>query len=859
MPHPPRRFDPAAHPETRDLPIVPYLPRIASLLEEQGAAVLVAEPGAGKSTLVPLSFLDRPRIAGTILVLEPRRIAAAGIAARMSELLGEPVGRRVGYRVRAEVRVSGATRIEVITEALLTRRIQHDPGLSGVGLVIFDEFHERSIHTDLGITLLQQVRELRGDLPVLVMSATIEGDRVAEFLGGAPVIPVPGRTFPVETHHRPMPSGKRFEDAFADTLRGILAEAEGDVLAFLPGAGEIRKTAERLGTVDPAGGGTLRVLPLHGMLGLDAQRIVLRPDPDGFRRVILATSVAETSITVPGIRIVVDSGFARLNRYHLRTGMDRLVTERESRSSADQRRGRAGRTAPGTAFRLWDDRLTLEASTPPEILRSDLSGLVLECAVWGAVAPGDLSWLDPPPVHAWEQARELLLLLGAVDRSGGATPLGFRMADLGLPPRLAAIVLAGAAGGSAALAAVCAAVLDGRDESGIGDDADLRVRLEALRTGRTAKPAWRERVLREASRLLRRIDGGRNASSGRSGAAGGARAGRLDRSPSATASRPLPPWSAAEEEGTGSLLLAGYPDRLAMRIDHGTFRFPSGRQAGIRGPLAGEEWIVAPDADAGAVRGFIHLAAPLSPAEADAAAGRLAVTERILRWEGLSARNVTVRRIGRIVLEEHPGGRPDADTVALGFCDRVRSEGLGILPRDEETSRFLARCRYLDANRERCRVPDGFPGWSDEALLAGLEGWLAPFLSAGKGPVIDAAGHRRALVSRLGGGDRAALDREAPESIRLPGETKRRITWNSGEEPYLAIRIQDAFGLRETPLVCGRPLVIRLLSPAMRPLQITSDLPGFWRNTWPQVRKEMRGRYPKHRWPEDPTASAPPG
>ncbi|MCX7039794.1 MAG: helicase-related protein, partial [Spirochaetes bacterium] len=473
------------------LPLVPFLPRISALLKAERALVLTAEPGAGKSTLVPPYLLDAPWLGGRkIVMLEPRRLAAAAVATRIAELLGEPIGRRAGYRVRGAARVGRETRIEVVTEALLTRSIQQDPLLGGVGLVIFDEFHERSLHVELALALALEVQRARPDLALLVMSATIETEPVARMLGGAepaPVLRCPGRMFPVQTRFLPIGGGTRggahgWEGGFADALGRLVDETEGDVLAFLPGAGEIRRVGARL---EAALAGRADVLPLHGAMSLEDQQRVVRPREAADaarRRVILATSIAETSLTVPGVRTVADSGWSRLACFHAPTGLDRLVTERTSESSADQRRGRAGRLGPGTCVRFRGESEKLVARPDPEILRSDLSGLVLECILWGAREPGALRWLDPPPASAWSRATETLLMLGLVS-GAGPTDLGRRVAALGLPPRLGVLALEGAARGEAALAAACAAVLLERDGSGVPGDPDFRLRLEMLRTG----------------------------------------------------------------------------------------------------------------------------------------------------------------------------------------------------------------------------------------------------------------------------------------------------------------------------------------------------------------------------------------
>ncbi len=551
------------------LPLVPFLPRISESLEHQRVLALTAEPGAGKSTLVPPYLMDAPWLAGrSIIMLEPRRLAAVAVSARIADLLGEPLGRRAGYTVRTASRVSRDTRILVVTEALLTRRIQEDPLLAGVGLVILDEFHERSIHADLALALALEVRRARGDLALLVMSATLDTESVAALLGSsgagpAPSLHCPGSLHPVDTRYQALGQAGRWEEGFADGTARLFEETEGDLLAFLPGAGEIRRVGARLTGLL---GGRAEVLPLHGTMRLEEQQRVIgrsmetaaaagRTDPMP-RRVILATSVAETSLTVPGIRTVADSGWARLSRFHPATGLDRLVTERVSASSADQRRGRAGRLGPGLCVRFWAESERLLSRPDPEILREDLSGLVLECALWGARSGADLRWLDPPPAAAWSQAAQILRMLDLLDDSG-PTDLGRTVAGLGLAPRLGVLVIRGAGRNMRVLAAACAAILEERDGSGAGGDPDFRVRLEMIRTGRGGADSWRRAVGLEMERILRR-----------SSRPGGSDT-RLDRRPGGAGGQPagLCVPGPDRSEGAGRVLPAGHgTGRAVSRI-----------------------------------------------------------------------------------------------------------------------------------------------------------------------------------------------------------------------------------------------------------------------------------------------------
>ncbi len=828
------------------LPLVPFLPRISELLERHRGLALTAEPGAGKSTLVPPFLLDEPWLGGkSVVMLEPRRLAAVAVANRIAELLGEQVGRRAGYRVRAAARVGRETRIEVVTEALLTRRIQEDPLLEGVGLVIVDEFHERSIHADLALALALEVRRARPDLALLAMSASLETEGVAALMGArtgepSPSLHCPGTLHPVRTIYRPNEGSGRWEESFADGIARLFDETEGGILAFLPGAGEIRMVGARLSA---ALGRRAEVLPLHGTLRLEEQRRVIEPDglrpgtPSASpapRRVILATSIAETSLTVPGITTVADAGWSRLSRLHPPTGLDRLVTERVSVSSAAQRRGRAGRLGPGLCVRFWPESERLLDRPDPEILRSELSGLVLECALWGARTPGELSWMDEPPAAGWAQAWESLRMLGLVDASG-PTSLGRTVAGLGLAPRLGVLVTRGAARGEAVLAAACAAILQERDGSGIVRDPDFRLRLELIRTGRGGGESWRRTVETEMGRILRRHRPAEGAAYG---------------------------WTVAQEHGVGALLAPAFPDRLARREPDGSYRLVTGRAARFpsAGPGSGARvaaasraagpWVVALDADPGETSGAIRLASPVDRETVDAVLALAAEESMEIRWEGLVPRAFIVRRSGRLVLTERPGAA-SAQQAAESFRLLLSKKGLGILPWNRQSTRLLARMRIF----ARAYPDAGLGGLSEEELVAGSGVWLAPFLKLTGGQVLGSSGLLAALHAMLGS-LKGRLQVEAPESIVLPTGGKRAVEYD-GAEPAVEARIQEVFGLAESPRVCGMPLTFRLLSPSQRPLQITRDLASFWRTTYADVRKEMRGRYPKHYWPENPLEAEP--
>jgi len=801
---------------------------------------LVAEPGAGKSTLVPPFLMDASWLKERrIIMLEPRRLAATAIASRIAELLGEETGQRAGFRVRTAQRVSRETRVEVVTEALLTRMIQQDPLLSGVGLVIIDEFHERSIHADLALALALEVRKARRDLALLVMSATLETEGVGGLLepnaeAESSALRCPGTAFAVQTRYAPV-SGRRWEEDFADGVVRLFDEGEGDLLAFVPGAAEIRRTGSRMAGLL---GARAEVLGLHGLMPLAEQRRVASGDLRGMqsagsrpRRIIVATSIAETSLTVPGIQTVADAGWSRISRFHPATGLDRLVTERVNQSSADQRRGRAGRLGPGLCVRFWGESETIPQRADPEILRSDLSGLVLECALWGAREPGALAWLDAPPAAAWSQAWEILRMLDLVN-DAGPTELGRRAAGLGLPPRLGVLVLRGAQRESLGLAAACAAFLEERDASGLSGDPDIRLRLELLREGQGLPEGWRRSVMTEMQRILRRVGG--------------------ESAPGT--------WTAEEEARVGNLIAYAFPDRIARREPDRTYRLVTGRAVTFRGGGPGGRqrvasraeapWIAAPDADAGETTGAIRLAAPVDRDVVDRVLASSTDERQEIRWEGLVPRTFLVRRAGRLSLAERPVS-PSPAEIAQSFRAHLARHGLGILPWNEASRSLLARIRFY----ARARPEAGLGDLGDETLAANAQTWLEPFLKLTGGHVLTADRLRVAVLGMLG--SRAGQFRaEVPESILLPSGGRRRIDY-AGGEPAVEARIQEVFGLAVSPRICGIPLIFRLLSPAHRLLQSTRDLAGFWATTYADVRKEMRGRYPKHFWPENPREAAP--
>jgi len=817
------------------LPVEEAIPAVRQALAHGGRAVLVAPPGAGKTTLVPLRLMDEPWLeGGRILMLEPRRLAARMAAQRMAFLAGEPVGGAIGYRVRGDSAVSSRTRVLVVTEGILTRMLQTDPTLEGVGLLVFDEFHERNIHSDLGLALALQSRSLlRPDLCLLVMSATLEIAPVARLLSDAPVIRSEGRQYPVEVRHRPPPRGVSPEDAVPRVILEALEEAPGDILVFLPGTGEIRRVAGALAGLDLPGSPLL--LPLFGALSREEQDRAILPDPAGRRRVVLSSAIAETSLTIEGVRVVVDAGLMRVPRFSPRTGMQRLETVRVSRASADQRRGRAGRTAPGTCYRLWSEteEAGLVPHTSPEIRDADLAPLALELAAWGARDPLELDWLDPPPAPAFARARELLEQLGAIDGTGVITFHGRAMAELGAHPRIAHLLLAGKAAGQAALACDLAALLSERDflrrRADAPADPDIRLRLEILRDAREGRGSRRSDV--DAGALRRIVE----------------EAAAWRRKLSTRA-------SGGEPAEVGGLLALAYPDRVAQQRkgSGGRFLLRNGRGARLArdSALVPEEYLVVAEVDAGAPEGRIHLAAPISESEVTSLLASDIVEEEDVAWDPPSGGVVAWRRVrlGAIILREARVSRPDRARAARLLLDLVREEGTGILPWTPDARAVQARILFLR------RLEPDWPDVSEPALAADPDRWLAPGLEAMARPVLPALDLATALRGLLDWRRLARLDSEAPTHLQVPSGSRIAIDYDDPDSPVLAVRIQEIFGLPDTPRIAtGRvPLTLHLLSPARRPVQVTRDLASFWERGYFEVRKDLRGRYPKHAWPDDP-------
>ena len=809
------------------LPIDAALPDLTGALRACNAAVLVAPPGAGKTTKVPLVLANEDWAKkGRILVLEPRRLAARAAAERMAKTLGERVGETVGLRVRFGSKVSRKTRIEIITEGILTRLILDDPMLDGVAAVLFDEFHERSLDADLGLALARDVQQgLREDLRILVMSATIDGARVAGLLGDASVIESEGRAFAVETRYAGRDTGP-IEPQIADTILRAMRAEPGSLLAFLPGAAEIRRTQTQLEGRTEAG---TEVVALYGALGGDEQDRAILPAPAGRRKIVLATSIAETSITIEGVRIVVDSGLARVPRYEPDVGVTRLETVRVSRAAADQRRGRAGRTEPGACYRLWDEPQTavLEPFARPEILAADLSSFALDLAAWGAAAE-KLAFLDPPPRPAFAEAKELLTELGAIDADGRITEEGNKLRQLPLPPRLARMVIDAAAEGSALQAAELAALIG---ERGLGgDDIDLRGRLNALHRDRSNRG-------RDARAMAQRW---------------------------AETATPSP--QGGGEMSVGALIALAYPERIAKNRGSGdrtssscAFLLMNGRGANVdaASPLAREPFLAVAELTGTAAQGRILSAAPIALAEIETHfAGRIESRDDVtFDAASGSLRGRRSRKLGAIALAEAPIAIEASEQTAKLLAEKIASTGIGRLPWSKAIKQWRDRVMFLRASEG-----DEWPDLSDTALAASASEWLAPSLadktSLGE---IGADELATALEALLPWPLKRRLDAEAPTHFEAPTGTQAPIDYEAEGGPKIAIRVQELFGVDRHPAIAGGriPLVIDLLSPAHRPVQTTRDLPGFWRGSYAAVRTEMRGRYPRHPWPDDPIAAAP--
>jgi ATP-dependent helicase HrpB len=814
------------------LPIHAVLADLIAALRRNSNAVLVAPPGAGKTTAVAPALLAEPWCTGEILLLSPRRLAARAAAERMAELAGERVGETIGYATRLDTKRTARTRILVLTEGIFLARIQADPELAGVSAVLFDEIHERGLDSDFGLALALDAQDaLRPELRILAMSATLDGARLAALMGDAPVIGSEGRAHPVAIVHLGRSTGRRIEDEMAAAVRRTLAEAEGSLLAFLPGVAEIERTAERIEGALPHGCDLHR---LHGSLEAGAQRAAIAAAPAGRRKVILATSIAETSLTLDGVRIVVDSGLARRPRYDRAAGITRLFTERASQAAVAQRAGRAGRQGPGMVYRLWEEAATaaLPLFDPPEILEADLSALVLDCAIWGVADPRTLRWLDPPTAASIDEAKRRLLSLGAIDPEGRPTVHGRAIAGLPLPPRLAHMLIAAAGHGWGEAAAEVAVLLS---ERGLGGpDADLELRLRRWRGERGIRSEAARGLARRWARIV---------------------------APSAAA-RAQPDKAAPAREGmresVGACIALAYPDRLSKRRDASGEHWISAGGRGFRldpaSPLAREEWLAVAEVAGAAAGARILSAAPIDQATVEALyADRVSAGASVTfdpATGGVRAHRG--RRLGAILLTGGQDSDPDPEAIATALIEGVRVHGLVRLPWSEAALRLRRRVAF--ARKGDASLPD----LSDEALLARLDDWL-PLLAAGRRRLadIDPGALSSVLDAMLGWDGRQKVERLAPSHLSTPAGSAHPIDYDGEAGPTVTCRVQALFGLAEHPCVGGEPLVLSLTSPAGRPIQTTRDLPGFWKGSWATVAKEMRGRYPKHPWPDDPATADP--
>lgn len=805
----------------RALPIHQVLPDLLAALRTGPAAVLVAPPGAGKTTAVAPALLDEDWCTGQILLLSPRRLAARAVAERMAELAGSRVGEAIGYATRLDSKQSPRTRVLVLTEGIFRNRIQADPELAGVSAVLFDEVHERSLDSDFGLALALDVQKsLRPDLKLVAMSATLDGARFAALMGGAPVIESEGRAFPISLRHVGRSAEKRIEEQMAAVIRRALGEAEGSLLAFLPGVAEIERTAERLeGLAD-----TVEIHRLHGTLDPAAQRAAIAAPPPGRRKVVLATSIAETSLTLDGVRIVVDSGLARRPRYDRAAGLTQLVTERASQAAVTQRAGRAGRQGPGIAYRLWEEAATasLPRFDPPEILEADLSALLLDCALWGVADPRSLAWIDPPPAAAVDEARKRLTALDALDADGRPTDHGKSIAALPLPPRLAHMIIEAGKRGWSEIAAQVAVLLSERGLGGNEVDLDLRLRRWRSEKGRRAdaarKLATRWSALVSASSCRRP-------------------AGSL-----------------------GACVALAFPDRLAMRRGGDGSDWISVGGRGFRLdphlPLAREDWLAVAEIGGRAAGARIQSAAPIDEAMILALFGDRIASGTSVQFDPATGtvRASQGRRLGAIALSEGQDSNADPQVIAEALLEGVRLHGLDFLPWSDNAQALRRRAAFAQ------RYDEGLSALSDEALLATLDEWL-PALLTGKRRLrdVDPNSLTGLLEGLLGWQGKQRLDQLVPESLTTPAGSSHRIDYEAEAGPSVTVRVQALFGLSEHPTIGdGKvPLVLSLTSPAGRPIQTTRDLPGFWAGSWAAVAKEMRGRYPRHPWPEDPAAADP--
>ena len=814
------------------LPINAVLPELLAALDCASNAVLVAPPGAGKTTAVAPALLDRPWCVGRILLLSPRRLAARAAAERIAELAGERVGGRIGYATRLDSRQSAATRLLVVTQGIFVAMIEADPELAGVSAVLFDEAHERSLDGDFALALaLDAQAALRPDLRLVAMSATLDGARFSALMGGAPVIESAGRSFPIDVRHIGR-GGARIEDDMAAACRSALSDTDGGVLAFLPGVAEIERTAERLTSL-PVGAVLMR---LHGTLDPAEQRRAIAPALPGTRKLVLATAIAETSLTLDGIATVIDSGLARRPRYDRAAGMTRLVTERVSQAAATQRAGRAGRQRPGVAYRLWEAAATagLAPFDPPEIAEADLSGLLLSCALWGVFDPDALRWLDPPTPAAIDEARRRLTSFGLIDGDGRPTAHGRKVAALPLAPRLGHMLVAATERGWGRTAAEVAVLLS---ERGVGgSDPDLEARLRRWRSERGGRADAARKLADRWEKLATAPF-----------PAGGGRGSALDTGPPQT-----PPAGGRGEEVAACIALA-FPDRVAKRrgADGADWISVGGR--GFRldpaSPLARAEWLAVAETQGAAAGARILSAAAMDPARIEALFGDRIETIRHVRFDPAQGAAIATRerRLGAIRLASGPDADADPAAIAAALVDGVRTHGLTLLPWPDAAKALRARAAYL-----------GETALEDEALLGALDDWLAGLVvGVRRLDAIAPSALHQALEQRLDWDTRRRIDTLAPAHFTSPAGSTHVIDYLAEGGPAVELRVQALFGLATHPMVVATPLVLRLTSPPGRPIQTTRDLPGFWAGSWAAVAKEMRGRYPRHPWPDDPAAASP--
>jgi len=821
------------------LPVASILPELKESLSRGRNAVLQAPPGAGKTTVVPLELRDAAWLQNRkIILLQPRRLATRAAARRMAGNLHEDVGQQVGYRVRFDNQVGPDTRIEVVTEAILTRKLQQDPEIADTGLVIFDEFHERSIHSDLGLALCREVQEdLRTDLRILVMSATMDGEPVARLLGGARIISCSGKQYPVETHYLSQSTYPLTAAFIAAEISRIIAGQPGSALVFLPGAGEIRRVAALLAKRLPP---EVEIAPLFGDLSGKKQDRAIRPCARGRRKVVLATSIAETSLTIEGIRIVVDAGQMRIPRFHPGSLMTSLETIRVSKASADQRRGRAGRTGPGTCFRLWTehDHRSLVPHTKPEILSTDLASLTLEMACWGNPDINTMAWLDLPPRAALGEARNFLCSMGALDAQGRVTPHGRSINALGIHPRLGHMILKSAALGQAGTAAKVAALLSRRDilaRTKVRREADIRLRLEMLTSSRRPSGSCQQQDLKSHALIRTRQLAQRWLQIVTPGKVGTTRI-----------------------NDAGRILALAYPDRIGKLRPGSRDRYllSGGRGACLHesDPLSGTPFIVAARTDGRPENARIFLAAPVEREDLEQAlADRIDIAKSI-QWDSRRKRVLCreQRRIGQVVLDEKELKNPDKTEVCSAIIKGIREAGLDCLSFSKKVRNWIARVQFIHDHGPK---HDAWPDMHPAALLADLENWLGPYLGGYRSLApLKKLDLQSILGNLLDWQQRRKLDRLAPEALQVPSGSRIRLDYTIGDGPILAVRLQEMFGLQETPTVLEghHKVLVHLLSPAGRPVQVTRDLSGFWRETYGQVKKELKGRYPKHYWPENP-------